>query len=72
MIQSGLHKALKGKPSLTSSSDSRKSIMSAEDWGELDERVASAIQLYLAKIVLANVEKIPSTKEVWERLEILY
>ena len=47
--------------------------MSKEDWEELDERAAaSAIQLCLAKNVLTNVGKIPSTKEIWERLENLY
>ena len=46
--------------------------MSDEGWKELDERVASAIRLYLAKNVLANVGKIRSVKEFWERLENLY
>ena len=72
LIQFRLHKALKGKPSPASCSDSEKFVMSNEDWEELDERAAaSAIQLCLAKNVLTNVGKIPSIKEIWERQENL-
>ena len=46
--------------------------MSDEGWKELNERVASVIRLYLVKNVLANIGKIPSAKEFWERLENLY
>ncbi|KAL9439725.1 hypothetical protein AB3S75_025227 [Citrus x aurantiifolia] len=72
LIQSGLHKALKGKPSPASSSGSGKASISDEDWEELDDRAASAIRLCLAKNVLANVGKIPTAKELWEKLEKLY
>ena len=72
LIQSGLHKALKEKSSPASSSNSRKASISDEDWQELDDRVASAIRLCLAKNVLANVGKFPTAKELWEKLEKLY
>ena len=49
LIQSGLHKSLKGKPSPTSNSGSGKASISDKDWEELDDRVASAIRLCLAK-----------------------
>lgn len=62
LIQSGLHKALKGNTSN----------MEAEKWEELDLRAASAIRLCLAKNVLANVQNISSAKELWEKLEGLY
>ena len=55
LIQSGLNKALKGKPSLTSSSGSGKASINDEDWEELDNRVVSAIRQCLTKNVLANV-----------------
>ena len=62
LIQYGLHKVLKGKPF----------DMKEEEWEELDLRAVSAIRLCLAKNVLANVQKISTTKELWERLEGLY
>jgi hypothetical protein len=62
LIQSGLHKALKGNTSK----------MEADKWEELDLRAASAIRLCLAKNVLANVQNLSSAKELWERLEGLY
>ncbi|KAL4565087.1 hypothetical protein LXL04_029170 [Taraxacum kok-saghyz] len=65
LIQSGLHKALKGKPAPVSSKES-----SAAD--DLDLRAASAIRLSLAKNVLANVHGISTAKELWEKLEQLY
>ena len=80
LIQSGLYKALKGKPASLSeekepdksggSSESKgKSKMSEEEWEELDMRAASQIRLCLAKNVLANVARWSSTKELWEKLE---
>ncbi|KAE8709065.1 hypothetical protein F3Y22_tig00110332pilonHSYRG00834 [Hibiscus syriacus] len=65
LIQSGLYKALKGKPASLSegkepdkpsdsSGDKGKSKMSEEEWEELDMRAASQIRLCLAKNVLAN------------------
>ncbi|WJX28761.1 hypothetical protein P8452_17440 [Trifolium repens] len=62
LIQSGLHKALKGNTSK----------MEADKWEELDLRAASAIHLCLANNVLANVQNMSSTKKLWERLEGLY
>ena len=72
LIQSGLHKALKRKSSLTSNNGSGKVSISNEDWENLDDRVASVIRLCLAKNVLTNVGNIPTTKELWEKLEKLY
>ena len=79
LIQSGLHKALKGKPGSGSSNGaedsskaSDKSSMSDEDWEDMDLRAASAIRLCLAKNVLANVHGISTAKELWEKLEALY
>ena len=64
LIQSGLHKALKGKSSPASSSDSGKVSIRDEDWEDFDDRAASVIRLCLAKNVLSNVEKIPIAKEI--------
>lgn len=80
LIQSGLHKALKGreipKDGATSSTEEKagagKSVMSDDDWEDLDLRAASAIRLCLAKNVLANVYGIYTAKEIWEKLEELY
>ncbi|XP_039060075.1 G-type lectin S-receptor-like serine/threonine-protein kinase RKS1 [Hibiscus syriacus] len=83
LIQSGLYKALKGKPASLfegkepdkpsdSSGDKGKSKMSEEEWEELDMRAASQIRLCLAKNVLANVARWSSTKELWENLEEMY
>ena len=57
LIQSGLHKALKGR-------DSKNSSMSDEDWDDLDERATSAIRMCLAKNVLANVLGISKAKDL--------
>ena len=77
LIQSGLHKALKGKPTTTSGKDSAiskvsKSTISDEDWEELDLKAASTIRLCLAKIILANVSRISTAKGLWENLEQMY
>ena len=79
LIQSGLHKALKGRPTPEVSSDTSvtdetksRSVMSDEDWEDLDLRAASAIRLCLAKNVLANIHGISTAKELWEKLEELY
>ncbi|KAE8670919.1 hypothetical protein F3Y22_tig00112044pilonHSYRG00120 [Hibiscus syriacus] len=83
LIQSGLYKALKGKPTSLSegkepdkpsdsSGDKGKSKMSEEEWEELDMRAASQIRLCLAKNVLANVARWSSTNELWEKLEEMY
>lgn len=83
LIQSGLYKVLKGKPvHLTSGKDpkasgdssggSGKSMMSDEEWEELDMKAASQIRLCLAKNVLANVVGLSTTREIWDKLEELY
>lgn len=70
LIQSGLHKALKGKDTLVDATG--KAATSDDDWEDLDLRAASAIRLCLAKNVLANVHGISSAKGLWEKLEELY
>lgn len=70
LIQSGLHKALRGKPA--SSGESSSTSKSEEEWDDLDLRAASTIRLCLAKNVLANVHGISTAKELWEKLEQLY
>lgn len=83
LIQSGLHKALKGrfipvpeKDGETSTAGSGASVtgkaMSDDDWEDLDLRAASAIRLNLANNVLANVHGLTTAKELWEKLEELY
>lgn len=77
LIQSGLHKALKGSPGAVKKPGAdddanNKSGMSDEDWEDLDLKAASTIRLCLAKNVLANVHGISSAKELWEKLEALY
>ena len=71
LIQSGLHKALKGRVS-RKYSEKGGSSMGDEEWEELDLRAASAIRMCLAKNVLANVQDISTAKELWEKLEELY
>ncbi|KAH9671379.1 hypothetical protein KPL70_017352 [Citrus sinensis] len=66
LIQSGLHKALKRKPSPASKSGSGKASISNEDWEKLNDRAAIAIRLCLAMNVLANVGNIPIVKDLWE------
>ncbi|KAL4554376.1 hypothetical protein LXL04_039515 [Taraxacum kok-saghyz] len=73
LIQSGLDKALKGKPAPVSSKESSAAGKDDdEEWDDLDLRAASAIRLSLAKNVLANVHGISTTKELWEKLKQLY
>lgn len=73
LIQSGLHKALKGRPSPGSSSGSEKtSQIDDEEWDDMDLRAASAIRLCLEKNVLANVHGMSTAKQLWEKLEQLY
>lgn len=73
LIQSWLHKALKGKPVPIPSKDSSKtSKTDDEEREDLDLRAASAIRFSLAKNVLANVHEISTTKDLWEKLEQLY
>ena len=70
LIQSGLHKALRGKPVSNGASGSTNK--SEEEWDDLDLRAASTIRLCLAKNVLANMHGISTTKELWEKFEQLY
>ncbi|KAL4566695.1 hypothetical protein LXL04_030816 [Taraxacum kok-saghyz] len=73
LIQSGLHKALKGKSAPVSSKESSAAGKDDdEEWDDLDLRAASAIRLSLAKNVFANVHGISTAKELWEKLEQLY
>ena len=71
LIQSGLHKVLKGREAYKGK-DSEKSSMSDEDWDDLDERAASAIRMCLAKNVLANVPRITTAKDLWGKFRELY
>ncbi|KAF3653283.1 hypothetical protein FXO38_15723 [Capsicum annuum] len=74
LIQSGLHKALKERPTSEkgdkdsekseSSKDSEKFRINDEEWEELDMKAASQIRLCLAKNVLANVIGLSTTKEL--------
>ncbi|PHT58503.1 hypothetical protein CQW23_00866 [Capsicum baccatum] len=74
LIQSGLHKVLKERPTSgkgdkdseksESSKDSEKSRISDEEWEELDMKAASQIRLCLAKNVLANVIGLSTIKEL--------
>ncbi|KAJ9566969.1 hypothetical protein OSB04_002935 [Centaurea solstitialis] len=70
LIQSGLHKALKGKP--VSNDESSGTGKSEEEWEDLNLRAASTIRLCLANNVLANVHGISTAKELWDKLEQLY
>ncbi|KAL6508474.1 hypothetical protein OROHE_021607 [Orobanche hederae] len=80
LIQSGLHKVLKGKPAVVLEKDSSKdsdnrtntSSMSNEDWEEMDLKATNAIRLCLTKNILANVQGNLTTKELWEKLEEMY
>ena len=69
-----LHKAFKGKPTTAfgedyARSEVSKSIVSDEDWEELDLEAASTIRLCLAKNILANVSRISTAKGLWKKLE---
>jgi hypothetical protein len=55
LIQSGLHKTLRGIPTSGSIDGATKSSTSDVDWEDLDLKAASSIHLCLAKNVLANV-----------------
>ena len=77
MIQSGLHKALKDKPTTASGEDYAKYevfkfTVSDEDWEELDLKAASTIRLCLVKNIILNVSGISIAKGLWEKLEHMY
>ena len=54
------------------STSSGKLVISIDDQEEFDEKGASVIRLWLAKIVLANIHRTYFAKELWERLKELY
>ena len=72
LIQSGLHKTLKGIPASSSSDSAAKSGTRDVDWEDLDIKAVSFIRLCLAKNVLANVQGMSMAKEIWEKLEEMY
>ena len=77
LIKSRLHEALKSQPTTASSEDSvrsevSKSVVSNEDWEELNLKADSIIRLCLAKNILANVFGISTAKGLWEKLEQMY
>ena len=72
LVQSGLHKTLRGIPASGSSDGVEKFSTSDVNWEDLDLRVASSIRLCLAKNVLANVQGRSTAKELWEKLEEMY
>jgi hypothetical protein len=45
---------------------------SADDWKNLDQKAKSTIQLCLSDLVLLNVSKEATTKDLWEKLGKLY
>ena len=76
-IQSGLHKALNGKPTNVfdedlARSEVSKSTLSDEDWDELDLKATYTIRMCMAKNILANVSGISTSKGLWEKLEQMY
>ena len=67
LIKSRLREALKSKPTIVSGDDSvrsevSKSIVSDENWEELNLKATSTIRLCLTKNILANVFGIFTTK----------
>jgi len=50
----------------------RISNMKEEECEELDVRAASVIRLCLTKNIIANVQKMMTTKELWEKLKGIY
>ena len=77
LIKSRLQEALKSKPTIVSGEDSArfevsKSVVSDEDWKELNLKATSTIRLCLAKNILANVFGILTAKGLWEKLEQIF
>ena len=77
MIKSLLHKALKGRPTIATGEDSArsetsKSIVSEEDWEELDMKGTGIIRMCLLKNILENVSGISTAKGLWKNLEHIY
>lgn len=62
LIQSGLHKVLKG----------RNCNMVEEKCEKLDLKAASAIRLCLDKNVIANMQRMSTAKELWRDLKAYY
>ena len=52
--------------------DTKPTAMSKEDWDKLDIKVRSTILLYLSNLVLLNVSREDSTKNMLEKLGNLY
>ncbi|PON70119.1 hypothetical protein PanWU01x14_082940 [Parasponia andersonii] len=71
LIQSRLHKILKGKEAYKGK-NSEKSNISDEDKDDLDERAVNTIRMFLAKNILINVLRITTTKDLWRKLGELY
>ena len=46
--------------------------MSDEEWEEMDLRAISVIRLNLAKNIIANVDRISTAKQLWEKPEAMY
>ena len=77
LIKSRLQEALKSKPTIVSGEDSArsevsKSVVSDEDWEELNLKATSTIRLCLAKNILANVFGILTAKGLWEKFEQIF
>ena len=72
LIQSSLHKTLRGIPASGSNDGVAKSGTSDVDWEDLDLKAVSSIRLCLAKNILANVQGMSTAKELWEKLEEMY
>ena len=60
------------QPTSTQTTSTPVTGMSKEDWEKLDRRERSNIRLYLADLVLFNVSRESTTKEIWDKLGNLY
>jgi hypothetical protein len=60
---------LRGIPAFGSNDGVVKFGTNDVDWEDLDLKAASSIRLCLAKNVLANVQRMSTTKELWEKLD---
>ena len=77
LIKSRLHEALKSKPTTvfdenSARSEVSKSVVSDEDWEELNLKATSTIRLCLVKNILANMFGISTAQGLWEKLEQIY
>ncbi|KAL2506192.1 putative phosphoinositide phosphatase SAC9 [Abeliophyllum distichum] len=69
VLEFGLHKTLKEKPTAISDKDIEKSSMSDEVWEDFDLKTASTMCLCLAKNFLTNIHGISAANELWKKLE---